>query len=128
MLFIAASCVGTVNGIATIVRSHESSITPESIVKLFKNIEKDSTGFVVVSGLTETLTATFDSFHSSGNPQLFVSVYKIISQLSAFGVEYKAYLPFFSSLPAIFTSSLKEIVVFALAPVLQCFPKGTRSP
>ena len=74
MLFIAASCVGTVKGTATIVLSQDNSNTPESFDKLFKKIENDSTDFDNVSGLTETLNATLASSHTSGNPQLLVSV------------------------------------------------------
>ena len=44
------------------------------------------------------------------------------------GTEYKAYFPFFKVLPSMITSSLNEIVVFSLAPVLHNFPKGTKLP
>lgn len=39
-----------------------------------------------------------------------------------------AYLPFFKVFPLITTSSLKVTIEFWFAPVLQSFPKGTKSP
>src|SRR4030095_3367334 len=44
------------------------------------------------------------------------------------GIESKPYLPAGTFLPPIITSSPKVIVVALLAPVLQTFPYGTRSP
>ena len=44
------------------------------------------------------------------------------------GLEKIEYSPAFKNFPPTLTSSLNEILVLALAPVLHIFPKGTSSP